>query len=440
MANEKKIDRYVRNIPKVFKPGMNPIITALLKAWSQSDDDIVTQLQNTKAQLMVRTAEGTYLNRLASGLGVARPNELGLLDEEFQTLIPNLSLKAKQVRSIFYDTMDVFWGPLFSRSNTTSRNFAPYNVSVGDVFDVSIDGGPTQEVKALAGDIAVNGMATATEIAAILSRLDGATTSIITDQLSNQMSLNLRTDTPGARGSVEVKSSSMVGGSKLDFELKKFHITDLSQRTVLYQLRPRELIIELPAIVPALKRTLRGSHHFHVDATLEPPVGPAQGIWAGSFLFSPSGVSYTVTREACVLQQNISPGQVVPTLTVSGAEDIPDAPGTLIFDFGRKGEEQPVSYIGRPNPNTLLLDPGHVFQKQHLIGANLNVLLPDLKPATPRTSGDDLAVYLTSPSGARQIVQDILKELAAAGVIIKFVILLPEYKYLVCQNPYAGSV
>lgn len=436
---EKKIDRYIRNIPKVYKPGINPVITALLKSWAESDDDIVTQLKNTKSQLFVRTAEGQYLNRLASGLGVSRPNELGLLDSEFQELVPNLSLKAKQIRKIFYDTMDVFWGPLFSRANVTSVNFAPYNISPGDVFRVSIDGAPDVEAKALPGDIANPGAATAEEIANILSRLEKLTVSIITDQLTGQERLNIRTNTPGARGSIEVKSSTMVGGGKLDFTLKKFRITDLGQRTVLYQLRPRELIIELPAIVPALRRTLRGSHHFHTDATLEPPVPPANGVWAGSFLFAPTGVSYTVTRQSCVLQQTVTEGSVVPTLTVSGADDIPNEPGVLIFDWGRKGEEQPVRYIGRPNANTILLDPGHVFEEDHSIGANINVLLPDLKPAIPRVSGDDLAIYMTSPAGARVLVQNILKTLAAAGVIINFVVLLPEYQYL-CENPYESAL
>jgi hypothetical protein len=169
-------------------------------------------------------------------------------------------------------------------------------------------------------------------------------------------------------------------------------------------------------------------------------VGVNQGVWAGSFLFSPTGVSYTVTKNVCALQQNIVAGSVVPTLTISGGEDIPDEPGVLIFDWGFEMEEQPVKYIGRPNANTLLLDPGHVFQQTHLIGANINVLLDDLKPATPRTDGSDLAVYLTSPSVAREIVQNILKTLAAAGVVINFVLLLPEYKYLVCKNPYASSI
>ncbi len=430
-----KFDRYTRNIPRVYKPRVNPNIKALLKAWATGDDEIVTQLQNTKSQLFIRNAEGGFLDRLASGVGVSRPSALGLLDDEFQELVPNLSLKAKQIRKIFYDTMDVFWGPLFSRANTETGNIAPFNVSTGDIFKVKIDGGDEQEIKALTGDIAIGGAATAQEIADILSRTKGATISIITDQLTGDESINIRTNSPGAKGSVEIISSSMVGSSKLDFTIKKFRITDLDQRTAVYQLRPRELIIELPAIVPALRRTLRGSHHFHADATLEPPVAPSNGVWQGSFLFSPTGVPYTVTRQVATLQQTVLEGNVVPTLIVSDADDIPNEPGKLIFDWGGDKEEVPVGYISRPNDNTLLLDPGHVFARDHFAGEQINVVLPDLKPTIPRTSGEDLAIYLTSPAGARQIVEDILRTLAAAGIIINFVILLPRYKYI-CDNPY----
>lgn len=433
-----KIDRYVRNFPKSFAAGTNPVIKALFEAWAQEDDEIVQQLKNTKSQLFVRNAEGQFLDRLASGRGVSRPSALGLLDSEFQELIPNLSLKAKQIRSIFYDTMDVFWGPLFSRANTQTANVAPFNVSPGDVFKVQIDGGETQEIKALSDDIAVAGAATAEEISNILGRVDGATVSIIEDQLTGDESINIRTDSPGPRGSVEILSSTMVGSSKLDFTVKKFQITDLDQRTVLYQLRSRELIIELPAIVPALRRTLRGSHHFHADSTIEPPVAPNNGVWQGSFFFKPTGDPFTVTSKVATLQQNITAGQVVPTLTVSGADDIDNSSGVLIFDFGKENQEQPVPYIGRPNDNTLLIDPGHVFAKNHSVGESINLLLPDLKPLVPRTTGEDLAIYLTSPSGAREIVQEILKTLAAAGVVINFVVLLPTYKYL-CSNPYEGT-
>ena len=433
-----KIDRYINFMPPVFKAGINPVITALLEAWATEDDEIVQQLKNTNSQLFVRTAEGQFLDRVASGLGVSRPSELGLLDEDFQELVPNLSLKAKQVRKTFYDTMDVFWGELFTRVNVQTINFAPFNVSDGDLFHIKVDGGETQVIRAEPGDIAIPGAATAEEIATILSRIKEATLSIVEDHTTGNEFVNIRTNTPGNKGSLEILSdSTMVGTAKLDYVTdRRVRITDLPQRAVIYEVRDRELIIELPAVVPILRRTLKGSHHFHADATLESPVPPANKTWVGSFFYAPSGVSYTVTSQTAVTEEIIQAGQVTTQVTVVDGSGIPNEPATAIFGWGKNNEEQPVRIIGRPNNKTILLDPAHVFAKTHAIGTNLNILVPDLKPYTPSSLGTDYAIYVTSPAGAREIVQNLLETLIAAGVVINFVILLPEYLYR-CKNPYA---
>lgn len=430
-----KIERYIQNSPKVYKAKVNPVLNAILEAWAAGDAECETQIANTKEQLFVRTSRGQWLDRLGSGLGVDRPASLGLLDEDYQELIPNLSLKAKTVRSIFYDTMDVFWGPLFSRANITTLNVAPFNVSPGDVFKVIIDGIEADEVTALPEDIANPGAATAEEIAAILNRIDGITASVIQDQLSGTDYVNVRTDTVGPRGAIQVVASTMVGGSKLDFNLDENTILSLEQRTVIYEIRQRELIIEIPAVVPTLRRTLRGSHHFHSDETLEAPVPPNNGVWQGSFFFETSGPAFTVTSNYCESQEILEEGNVYTKVTVDDASNIPNEPGFLVFNFGREGQEQPVPYIGRPNNNTILLDPSHVFQKTHLANSSINYIQQKLA-YTPRIDGSDLAIYFTSPVDARRIVQGLLRKLKAAGVVIKFIILLPEYRYLV-DNPYA---
>lgn len=430
-----KIERYIKNAPKVFNAKTNPVMNAIMEAWAAGDAEVETQIANTKEQLFVRTAQGQYLDRLASGLGVDRPSSLGILDEDFQELIPNLSLKAKTIRSIFYDTMDVFWGPLFSRANATTLNFAPFNVSPGDVFKILIDGIEADEITALVEDIQNPGAATAEEIVNILNKIEGITASVVEDQLTGQDYVNVRTDTVGPRGAIQVLPSTMVGGSKLDFSLDEITILSLEQRTVIYEIRQRELIIEIPAVVPTLRRTLRGSHHFHQDETLEAPVPPNDGIWQGSFFFQVSGPAYTVTSNYCETQEILEKGNVYTKVTVDDASDIPNEPGYLVFNFGKSGEEQPVPYIGRPNDNTILLDPSHVFQKTHLANAPVNYISQKLAH-TPRVDGRDLAIYFTSPVDARRIVQAILRKLKAAGVVIKFIILLPEYRYLV-ENPYA---
>src|SRR5690606_3872467 len=158
------LKRYQNTLPRVINPETNRVIYALLYSIALSDDDVEAAIQESKKQIIVRTETGKNLDRLANSLGVARPATLGLTDEEFQNLIPNLSLKPKAIRKAFYDTADVFWGESFSRANITTNNVAPYNVSTGDIISVQIDNGEIQHVKVLANDIVNDGAATAEEM------------------------------------------------------------------------------------------------------------------------------------------------------------------------------------------------------------------------------------------------------------------------------------
>jgi hypothetical protein len=433
------LKRYQNTLPRVFNPEQNRVILALLYAIALSDDDVESAVAEAKKQLFVRTATGKNLDRLANSLGVERPPTLGLTDEEFQSLIPNLSLKPKTIRKAFYDTADVFWGESFSRANITTGNVAPFNVSVGDTISVQIDLRDVQNVKVLSGDIQTNGAATAEEIKAILDKIEGATTTIREDALTGDQSINLRTNTPGSTGKVKILTSSMIGSSKLDFTVGSYDILDLDQRVVVYNINPNELLIEIPAIVPALKRTLRGSHHFHEDSTLETPKGTAQGTWQGSFLFNPDGSvnTFTVTKQKCSLQQTISKGNVYTSVAVDSTTLIENPSGEIIFGFGTSDEEGPVKYRGVPNSTTILLDPSYTFKNDHDVNTILNVISKK-EPYTPVRNGEDLAIYLTSPSGAREVVQNILRTLSAAGIIITFKILAPNYKYII-DNPYISD-
>lgn len=430
------IQRYFRAIPKIMNAQVNPVLNALLQGFAVMDNDITQQLQNTKAQLFVRTAEGTYLDKLANSLGVSRPIGLGLSDQQFQELIPNLSLKAKQIRKTFYETANVFWGPTFIYANTQTLNYAPFNVSPGDAMQVIIDDGATQTIKALTGDIAVPGAATAEEIVAMLSRLDHVTATVTTDSLTGHEFVTILTQTPGPRGSVNILQSSMIGSTKLDFVVGKYQLIEQSQRVAIYEIRPNEILIEIPAIVPALRRTLLGSAHLHVDGTLSPPEPPGEGIWEGSFLFDPLGTesSTTITGQNCKTQQALVKGSVYTAVTVDSTSNIIAQSGYLMFGLGTPNQEQPIRFRGVPNSKTILIDPSYVFKNTQPVGTSINVL-SSLKPYAPRTDGQDLAVYLTSPSDARAVTQTILASLAAAGVVVTFVVLLPSYKYLI-ENPY----
>jgi hypothetical protein len=437
MSNALK--KYFDTIPRAFNPEFNRVMYALLYAIALSDDDVEAAIAEAKKQLFVRTATGRNLEKLANSLGVAKPQSLGLTDTEFQELIPNLSLKPKTIRKAFYDTSDIFWGPLYSRANVRTNNFAPFDVSLGDELLVSINNGELQKIKVLNGDIAANGIATAEEIQKILSRVKGGTCEILTESLTGNQYINLRTNTPGSTGSVEIYTSSMVGVTKLDFTPGAYDILKLDQRVVVYNINPNELLIEIPAVIPALRRTLRGSHHFHADATIEPARGVAQGIWQGSFIFSPNGQgnTFTISKQNCKLQQVLAKGNIYTSVAVDNNSSFENPIGDLIFDYGRETQEGPVKYRGIPNSNTVLIDPGYIFKFDHASNSNINVITQKI-PYVPFKSGKDLAVYLTSPSGAREVVQAILASLAAAGIIVKFKVLAPTYKYII-DNPYISE-
>ena len=438
MAND-NLKKMIDTMPRVYAPEYNRVMKALILALAESDDEVAAQISNAKDQIFIRTATGQNLDKAANSLGVSRPPTLGLTDAEFQELIPNLSLKPKQIKKAFYDTADVFWGPLFSRANVTSTNSATFNLSAGDIMKIAIDNGAVQNIKVLAGDIAVNGAATAEEVQKILSRIKGATVIILEDSITGNKQINIRTNTPGSVGAIQIFDSSMIGVSKLDFAIKSYDILDLPQRVCVYNLDPHELLIEIPAIVPALRRTLEGSHHFHLDGTLEPPVPPANGIWAGSFFYNPSGSegTFTTTGQRATLQQTINKGEVYTALTVDDTSLFKSPSGIFMMNFGKESQEVPIRYRGIPNNNTILIDPSYVWRSNHFSGEAINVVAKQ-EPYVPRKDGTDLAIYFTSPSGAREIVQDILDTLKAAGIIIHFLVLAPKYKYLI-DNPYIDT-
>lgn len=438
-TKQNKIERMFRSVPKIYKPGENPVITAFLKAFACSDAEVTTQIQNAEDQLFVRSAEGSNLDRLANSRGVSRPAELGLDDETFQELIPNLSFKPKQIRKAFYDTADVFWGPTSSRANLETNNSATFALVPGDNLTVQIDTRDPQIITVRTGEIANPGSATSDEAAQFLSQIDGATVTIVVDSLTGDEFINVRTNTPGLRGSVQFIEGSALASGKLEFSTIKRELRDQDQRVSVFEINPNEICMEIPAIVPALRRTLRGSHHFHADSTIEDPVAPANCSWIGSFFYDPNGVqtSFTFSSQGAKLGAPIFKGDILTSITVDDTSKFENSSGLLVFGLGTSKEEAVVAYRGIPNSNTILIDPSYSFQNDHALGTTVNVVTAET-PYTPRRNGDDYAIYFTSPGGARSIVEDILDSLKAAGIVIKFIVLAPTYKYL-CTNPYLDT-
>jgi hypothetical protein len=251
---------------------------------------------------------------------------------------------------------------------------------------------------------------------------------------------------------------------------------------------PNEIVIQIPSSVPSLRRSVRGSHHFHsysgtitaVDNTLKTVTVDmiektlvadelkdaflGQDISSFPILSNPAGStgvviqfsvgnnlspltvgqkfvvsgvknyagsffpettkSFTVTKSRGFLGQNIVAGNIYPVITMTDCSGIPDSPGRLVFKYGRSGEEADVKYYGRPNNTTLLIDPTYNFSSNHTIGDVVNVIVKPYR--APRISGADYSVYITGVTAARILAQQIVESIVAAGVVIRWEVVEPK--------------
>jgi hypothetical protein len=248
---------------------------------------------------------------------------------------------------------------------------------------------------------------------------------------------------------------------------------------------PNEIVIQIPSSVPALRRTLKGSLHFHVCSgkILEVdnisklvrvkieldkiyPTDRLRGAHLGqgyktlnilsndgeylqfdastdlsqldvtkSFMISnipnyPGSFfpdetrNFSLTKQRGIIGQNIVAGELYPTLVMEDASGIPDAPGYVVFDFGNGLEESGIRYFGRPNNTTLLVDASYAFSKAHSIGSIVNVMVkPYVKPAL---NGEDISIYLVGVEAARILAQRIVESVLAAGIVVRWIVVEPR--------------
>jgi hypothetical protein len=82
------------------------------------------------------------------------------------------------------------------------------------------------------------------------------TASIFSDPIAGNK-LNLRTNTPGLHGSIQILGGTANTPARLNFSLSKKTETKCS----VYEVNPNEIVIRIPSSVPILRRKLQGSAH-----------------------------------------------------------------------------------------------------------------------------------------------------------------------------------
>lgn len=81
-------------------------------------------IREVRDQISLDYADGEYLGRVSSNLGIRRPTVFGFKDDRWRALVKELALEYKQVVTKFHDVMAVLFGPQITEVTSLSSDLA----------------------------------------------------------------------------------------------------------------------------------------------------------------------------------------------------------------------------------------------------------------------------------------------------------------------------
>lgn len=430
-------------VPSMYRIGNNQVITALIRAWCNSDEQAVLNIEETKNQLFVRLASASYLDYLGSNVGVNRPTLVPVNDDQYREYILAAGYRPKTVRKLIYQLLDIFWGEEKSRSTITSTAFEPFNFTSGPHYlNIIIDNDDARLIKFEDSDFDTPGSATADEVATKINYIlgDAATARSITDTNTNRTYVQIYTNTPGLSGSVQILPVPVVTPPINDANTILVFSTDKvqSQEVTIVELYPNHIILKIPEAVQ-ITSTLKGSHYLHPNATIiDPrpaPITTSAPFWPGGFLYDYNKVDstythtigYNPTSYSCLTTTVINVGDIINQVGTDDNSNFPDSIGYIMFNYGQDNMEK-VKYTGRvATPNILGIDPTYTFQNSWPIGTPITLL--EYPQQDPRSEGSDYPIYFIDTLVGQSLATEIVTLIKAAGVILEFDIKYTQYLY-----------
>jgi hypothetical protein len=196
-------------IPKRYSLLTTKYLLGLIQALATGDDYIESQVESVRDNLIAVKATGRYLDVVAARYGIVRGQGTGLLDTDFQQLIPIMGMSSKQVTETLLKMIDVFYGPYASHANTTCEAAETYLLHNGDDLKIRVDD-KTFDIVFSTSDFVSISAATAQEVAtAISQKTEGNLIgSVVADVRTGKNFVNIRTSTIGAQGFVQVLGGS----------------------------------------------------------------------------------------------------------------------------------------------------------------------------------------------------------------------------------------
>jgi hypothetical protein len=124
---------------------------------------------------------------------------------------------------------------------------------------------------------------------------------------------------------------------------------------------------------------------------------------------------------------SIQAGKIVRLLNLS-TNNIPSDGGFVIFDYGLETQEGPVRFLYKPTDLTIAIDPSYTFQFNHSVNSSI-VLIGKKGPHIMSTRAEEYPPYITDPSDARTVLQDLIRSVKSAGIFVNFLVRYPEQLY-----------
>lgn len=201
-----------------------------------------------------------------------------------------------------------------------------------------------------------------------------------------------------------------------------FIISEINSPTKFTYISSGELGIKVGGLarVERIKMANSGSLAFLTSAQLNTGIiGP--NMWD-------SNAAYVLSSLTTNSQDEIKAGNNVRTLNISPINSIPDEEGFVIFGFGTENEEGPIRYLFKPTSSSMQLDPAYVFQNNHEVNESVTVIRRRGAHVISST-GKEFAPYITDPSIAREVLQELLRQTKSVGIFIDFLVRFPEQLY-----------
>jgi hypothetical protein len=134
-----------------------------------------------------------------------------------------------------------------------------------------------------------------------------------------------------------------------------------------------------------------------------------------------------LSKNTTSITNPIIAGKIIKLLDI-GPNTIPNQEGFVMFDYGQNTQEGPVRYLYKPSSTTIALDPSYVFLQPHNAGSAITAL-SHKGPHLVSTTGIDFPAYITDPSEARVILENLILSVKSAGIFVDFLVRFPVQLY-----------